>query len=251
MNKKVTPGIVLRSMCFFIGYVTTAIAFAIPGVLLYPFSFRWRYGFISHWAKFNIWWLRVTCNLRFEVEGRENIPAQACVVLCKHQSAWETLALQCVFPPQVWVLKKELLWMPFFGWGLAMLEPIAIDRGDGRKALKSLLTQGAQRLQAGRWVVVFPEGTRVPVGEQKPFQIGGAKLAEHAGAPVVPVAHNAGVYWPRKSFLKFPGVIKMVVGPAISTEGQKASAVNAQAEAWIREHSDRLLETPNKPETKN
>lgn len=242
MNKNPTPAIVLRSMCFAIGYTLTAIAFAIPGVLLYPFSFRWRYGFISHWAKFNIWWLRVTCNLRFEVEGRENIPVQACVVLCKHQSAWETLALQCVFPPQVWVLKKELLWIPFFGWGLAMLEPIAINRGDARKALKSLLTQGTQRLRAGRWVVVFPEGTRVPVGEQKPFQIGGAKLAEHAGVPVVPVAHNAGVFWPRKSFLKFPGVIKLVVGPPISTEGQKATAVNAHAEAWIREHSDRLLE---------
>lgn len=236
--------LLLRSSVFALGYAITVVLFAVPAVFTYPLPFRWRYRFVSQWARFNIWWLRVSCGLAFEVEGKERIPAEAAVIFCKHQSAWETLALQLIFPPQIWLLKRELLWIPFFGWGLAVLDPIAIDRRQKRNALKSLLQQGKQRLQTGRWVVIFPEGTRVPPGAHRPFQLGGAKLAEYAGVPVVPVAHNAGYFWPRRSFLKYPGTIRICIGPRIPTAGRKTAEINADAEAWIREHSARLARDP-------
>jgi len=233
-------GSILRSLGFSIGYVLSTVLFAIPSILTYPLPFRYRYGFISQWTRFNIWWLRITCGLSFTVEGREHIPSVPSIIFCKHQSAWETLALQLIFPPQVWLLKRELLWIPFFGWGLAMLDPIAIDRKAGRQALKMLLEQGKERLATGRWVVIFPEGTRVPPGEHRPFQFGGAKLAEHTEAPVVPVAHNAGYFWPRRSFLKRPGTIRLVIGPSIATAGRKAAEINADAERWIRDQMEHL-----------
>ena len=226
--------IVLRSLCFSLGQVLATLVFAVLALFVAPFPFTVRYRVISQWARFNLWWLTLTCNLRYRVEGAENIPARNGIIFCKHQSAWETLALQCIFPPQVWVLKRELLWIPFFGWGLALLEPIAIDRDSPRRALRQLLEQGAQRLAAGRWVVIFPEGTRVPPGEHRPFQSGGALLAARTGYPVVPVAHNAGEYWPRRSFLKYPGTIRVVIGPPIESAGRSAQEINREAEDWIR-----------------
>ncbi len=226
--------IVLRSLCFSLGQVLATLVFAVLALFVAPFPFTVRYRVISQWARFNLWWLALTCNLRYRVEGAENIPARNGIIFCKHQSAWETLALQCIFPPQVWVLKRELLWIPFFGWGLALLEPIAIDRDSPRRALCQLLEQGAQRLAAGRWVVIFPEGTRVPPGEHRPFQSGGALLAARTGYPVVPVSHNAGEYWPRRSFLKYPGTIRVVIGPPIESAGRSAQEINREAEDWIR-----------------
>lgn len=226
--------IAVRSSVFLLGQIVSAIVFAVLGVLTLPFPFRVRYGFISRWARFNLWWLKITCGLGYVVEGAENLPPGPAVVLCKHQSAWETLALQEVLPPQVWLLKRELLWIPFFGWGLAMLDPIAINRSDVRKSLKQLVEQGRQRLTSGRWVVIFPEGTRVAPGEHKPFNVGGAKLAQDTGYPVVPIAHNAGYYWPRRGFLKKPGTIKLLVGPTIDTGGKSAKLINEAAEQWIR-----------------
>ena len=222
-----------RSSLFAVVYVISAILYAIPSVLTFPLPFEKRFAVISQWARFNLWWLKVTCNLRYEVVGRENIPDEPVVILCKHQSAWETLATQEIFPPQAWLLKRELLWIPFFGWGLAMLEPIAIDRGAGRAAVKQLVTQGKERLKSGRWVIIFPEGTRVPAGQHREFRIGGAILAEKSGAPVLPVAHNAGYNWPKRG-LKKPGVIRIVIGEPIRTDGLKASEVNEKAEAWIK-----------------
>ena len=226
--------IVLRSLCFSLGQVLATLVFAVLALFVAPFPFTVRYRVISQWARFNLWWLALTCNLRYRVDGAEHIPARNGIIFCKHQSAWETLALQCIFPPQVWVLKRELLWIPFFGWGLALLEPIAIDRDSPRRALRQLLEQGAQRLAAGRWVVIFPEGTRVPPGEHRPFQNGGALLAARTGYPVVPVAHNAGEYWPRRSFLKYPGTIRVVIGPPIESAGRSAQEINCEAEDWIR-----------------
>ena len=236
--------LVLRSLLFALGYTVTVVLFAVPSVLTFPLPFHWRYRFISQWARFNLWWLRITCNLRFEVEGIEHVPTTPAVIFCKHQSAWETFALQLIFPPQIWLLKRELLWVPFFGWGLAMLDPIAINRSDKRRALKTLLQQGKQRLSTGRWVVIFPEGTRVPPGTHRPFQLGGAKLAEYAGAPVVPVAHNAGYFWPRRSFLKYPGTIRLSIGPIIPTAERKTAEINAVAEEWIRSKSAELAQRP-------
>jgi 1-acyl-sn-glycerol-3-phosphate acyltransferase len=223
----------LRASLFGLGYILSILVFAVPSVLTFPFPFELRYRFISQWSRFALWWLKVTCNLTYEVKGRENIPQQNAIILCKHQSAWETLALQHIFPPQVWLLKRELLWIPFFGWGLAMLEPIAIDRKAGRRAMRQVIEQGRERLQAGRWVVIFPEGTRVPPGKKRRYRLGGAKLAEKTGYPVVPVAHNAGFFWPRRGFLKKPGVITLEVGPPIDSAGMRAEDINAAAEEWI------------------
>ena len=233
--------IILRSLLFFVIYAVSAILFSIPSLLTYPLPFEQRYRFIKQWARFNIWSLKLCCNLRFEVKGQENIPQGPAVCLVKHQSAWETLALQMVFPAQVWLLKRELLWIPFFGWGLAMLEPIAIDRKAGRQAIKQLISQGTDRQQRGRWVVIFPEGTRVKPGERKPYQLGGAKLAERSKYPVIPVAHNAGYFWGKQSFTKKPGVITMSIGPVIETQGKKAAEINQLAESWIEEECARLV----------
>lgn len=224
----------IRSSIFFVGQALFTLVFAIPAVLTFPLPFRMRYGFISQWARIVLWWLKLTCRLDFTVEGKEHLPPGPAVVLCKHQSAWETLALQQILPPQVWLLKRELLWIPFFGWGLAMLEPIAIDRSESRKALKQLVEQGKQRLAAGRWVVIFPEGTRVAPGQHKPFNVGGAKLAHDAGFPVVPIVHNAGDYWPRRGFIKRPGTIRLVIGPTIDVADKSAKQINDAAEKWIR-----------------
>lgn len=240
--------LILRSLLFSLGMALSTLVFAPLSLLTFPLPLRQRYAFITQWSRFNLWWLAVTCNLRYTVEGRENIPATNGIILCKHQSAWETLALQRVFPPQVWLLKRELLWVPFFGWGLAMLGPIAINRKAGKKALRQLREQGAQRLASGLWVVIFPEGTRVAPGEKRPYAPGGAMLAHHTGYPVVPVAHNAGEFWPRRGFIKRPGTIRLVIGPAIASTGRSASQINAEAEAWIENKAheisaaDRLLD---------
>lgn len=232
--------LVLRSVLFNAGMVIFAVVFAVAGLLFTPFPFRVRYAFISQWARITLWWLAVTCNLRFEVEGRDNIPGGTAIIFCKHQSAWETLALQRIFPPQVWLMKRELLWIPFFGWGLAMLEPIAINRSQGTKAIRQLVEQGAARLRDGRWVVIFPEGTRVAPGQRGTYHKGGALLAEKSACPVVPVAHNAGEYWPRHGFMKKPGTIRMVIGPAITPAGRKAAEINALAEQWIENEMLRI-----------
>lgn len=239
--------IYLRSALFLFGQTLSTVLFALGAVATVPLGFFGRYRFISQWARFNIWWLRVTCNLDYVVEGRENIPSTPVVVLCKHQSAWETLALQLVLPPQVWLLKKELLRIPFFGWGLAMLDPIAIDRSQGRKALQQLVTQGKQRLDSGRWVVIFPEGTRVVAGKHGDFHMGGAKLASDTGYPILPIAHNAGYYWPKNSFLKRPGTVRMVIGPLIETKAKSTKEANAQAQSWITSVSDQLAVDGDKP----
>ncbi len=222
-----------RSSLYALGSWLSTLVVGPVALLTFPFPFSVRYGFISQWARFNLWWLRMTCGLAFEVDGREHIPQGNAIIMCKHQSAWETLAMQLVFPPQIWVLKRELLRVPFFGWGLAMLEPIAIDRAAGKAAMKQLIDQGKVRLERGRWVVIFPEGTRTAPGHKGRYAIGGAMLASKSGYPVVPVAHNAGEFWPRRGFLKRPGVIRMVIGPVIRTAGHSAGEINEEVETWI------------------
>lgn len=224
-----------RSLVFAVCQMLSLLIFGSLGLLTFPLPFRVRYRMITLWTHFNLWCLEKICNLHYEVEGLENIPTRNGIILCKHQSAWETMALQQLFPPQVWVLKRELLWIPLLGWGLAMLEPVAIDRKAGRRALQQIVEQGTQRLQAGRWVVIFPEGTRMEPGKKGRYGMGGAILAERSGYPVVPVAHNAGVFWPRRGFIKYPGVIRIAIGPAIKSAGKSAAEINALAETWIEE----------------
>jgi 1-acyl-sn-glycerol-3-phosphate acyltransferase len=230
----------VRSLIFILLQLIWTPIYATFSLFTFPLPALTRYRIISGLAYSMMWLLRVVCDIRMEVRGKENIPGEPCVVLCKHQSAWETFALQTVFPPQVWVLKRELLWLPFFGWGLALTSPIAINRSKGKEAIKQLLEQGKQRLAAGFCVVIFPEGTRMPYGERGKYKIGGALLGESSGALVVPVAHNAGRHWGRNAFLKYPGTITMSIGKPISTQGLKADEINRQVETWIEAEMERM-----------
>ena len=222
----------LRSSLFFIGQLITAPVFTLIALLAWPVHPILRNQLISGWARSMIWWLRVSCNVRHEISGMENIPDKPCIILAKHQSTWETFAFQAIFPTQVYVLKRELLWIPIFGWGLAMTSPIAINRASGREALKQLVSKGQARLAQGLWVVIFPEGTRMRPHQQGKYHIGGAWLACQTKTPVLPVAHNAGHCWP-KGFIKQAGVIKLHIGPAIATADLKADVLNLKVEHWI------------------
>lgn len=232
--------LVIRSLIFLLLQLLLTPIFSTLAIFTFPFSPLTRYRLISSYARTMLWLLRVVCGIHHQVSGMENIPSAPCVVLCKHQSAWETLALQVIFPPQAWVLKRELLWLPFFGWGLAMTSPIAINRSDGKGAVKQLLKQGKHRLAQGFFVVIFPEGTRIPFGERGKYKIGGALLAASASVPVVPVAHNAGRLWGRNSFIKRPGLVTMSIGTPIATQGLKADEINARTEAWIENEIQQL-----------
>ncbi|MEW5942999.1 MAG: lysophospholipid acyltransferase family protein [Pseudomonadota bacterium] len=233
----------LRSALFALGLMVLAVAAPLVPVasrLVFPRDAIARYRLTARWAGTVLAWLEATCGLRYRVIGAENIPAAASVILSKHQSAWETLAFQKIFPPQVWVLKRELLRVPFFGWALAMTRPIAIDRSAGKEALRQLVAQGKDRLEQGFSVVVFPEGTRVAPGEKGKYNIGGAWLATHTGALVVPVAHNAGEFWGRNAFLKRPGTITVSIGKPIDPAGMKPAELNAKAEEWIEGEMRRI-----------
>ncbi len=223
----------LRSALFYLGIDIFLLVIVGTGPLLYFAPHKWRYFHMTRWAWFVTRWLKLTCNLDMHVEGLENIPQGAAIVLAKHQSAWETIALQMVLPPQTWVLKRELLWIPIFGWGLAMMLPVAIDRAAGKKALKQVIKQGTDRLKRGLWLIIFPEGTRTAPGERKRYAIGGAMLAEKSGFPVVPVCHNAGEFWGKGEFVKRPGTIRVVIGQTIPVEGKSASQINQEVEEWI------------------
>jgi 1-acyl-sn-glycerol-3-phosphate acyltransferase len=230
----------LRSTLFALALVLVTPPYALLALATFPLPRMARYRVISGWSRLVVRLARALCGIRWSVQGREHLPAYPSVILSKHQSAWETLAYQEIFPPQVLVLKKELLWIPFFGWGLALMSPIAIDRASGRAALRDIARRGKERLAQGFWVVIFPEGTRVPVGEQRPYQQGGAWLAAQCGVPVVPVAHNAGRLWPKNAFLKRPGVVTVRIGPPIPTAGRDAKQVSADAETWIESQQQTL-----------
>lgn len=222
-----------RSALFSLGFIASTLFFAVTCIVTILLPFRWRYYYISRWCMVNLWWLKVTCGITHHVEGMENIPPGPCIVLSKHQSTWETLAYAIIFPTQSWVMKKELMWVPFFGWGVALMQPIAIDRGSGHRAVQSIIEQGCRKLNEGRWVIIFPEGTRIPPGKRGRYGIGGPVLAEKSGRPVIPIAHNAGEFWPRRSFIKNPGVIRMVVGPPIDSTGRSAAEIRELAQQWI------------------
>ena len=230
----------LRSCFFAAALVLVTPPYALLALATIPLPRMARYRIISGWSRLVVWLARIVLGIRWRVEGREHLPSVPAVILAKHQSAWETMAFQLIFPPQVHVLKRELLWIPFFGWGLALMSPIAIDRSRGVKALRAIARRGRVRLEQGFWVVVFPEGTRVRPGERRPYQLGGAWLAAAAGAPVVPVAHNAGLVWPRNAFLKRPGTVTIRIGPMIDAAGRDPKALNDMAEAWIEEQQKAL-----------
>ena len=232
--------IYIRSLFYLIGQVVSAIVVCLLALLLAPLPSLARAKVIGLWARFNIWTLKWVCGIDCRVSGKENIPQSPSVIISNHQSAWETLYFQIIFPPQSYLLKKQLLWIPFFGWGLALNRPIAIDRAKKTRALDTLIKQGKERLAEGRWLVVFPEGTRREPGQLGEFQVGGAMMAVKSGCSVVPVSHNAGEYWGKGSFLKYPGTIDLIIGPEIKTEGKKVREVNQLAQSWISANQKKL-----------
>ncbi len=230
----------LRSALFAFALLLITPPYALVALATFPLPRLARYRVIAGWSRAVLFFARTILGIDWRVEGHENLPGRPSIILSKHQSAWETLAFQVLFPPQVHVLKRELLWIPFFGWGLALMSPIAIDRSRGTAALRAMARLGRERLAQGFWIVVFPEGTRVAPGERRRYQPGGAWLAAATGAPVVPVAHNAGLYWPRNAFLKRPGTVTVRIGPSIDSSGRDAEAINTLAEQWIEEQQKGL-----------
>lgn len=221
----------LRSALFYLGYSLATIVWGALSVLVaWILPYRQRFAFvIGCWTRFSLWWLRVTCGISHQIEGLERLPREACVVLCHHESTWETLFLQTLLAPQATLIKRELLRIPFFGWAFALLRPIAINRNNPRGALKHLIRSGRARLEDGIWVVMFPEGTRMPPGSMGRFQVGGAALAAATGSPLLVIAHDAGRRWPAHRFLKTPGIIRVKIAAPIQTQGQDSKALTREA----------------------
>lgn len=236
--------ILLRSAAFYLGYALAVILFGLCFLLIVPWlPLRHRIRVVAWFNRFVIVWSRWMCGIRYRVDGLDTIPRQPCIVVSNHQSAWETYLLALLFYPQATVLKRELLFIPFFGWVLRLLKPIAIDRSKPTQALKQLLQQGEARLGEGFWITIFPEGTRVRPGQVKRFNKGAAMLAVRAGVPIVPVAHNSGRCWPAGRIGKAPGEITVIVGPAMPSEGIKVDQLHNSVEAWIRQQMA-VLEAP-------
>jgi 1-acyl-sn-glycerol-3-phosphate acyltransferase len=223
----------LRSALFILGAIVVTPVFGILVPLAGPFSFRLAFALAATWAGFILKWVEWTCGIRYEVSGWEHVPTVPTIILAKHQSAWETVFIASQFPPQCWIIKKELLWLPFVGWGLMAIRAIAIDRSSGHTAREQIVEQGARRLREGLWVTIFPEGTRIAPGKRGRYGIGGALLATRTGTPILPIAHNAGEVWGRYAFRKKPGVVKVVIGPPIQARGRDMIAVHNEVENWI------------------
>lgn len=232
----------LGALCYYLGLVPWTVLAGVVALLIWPLPMRLRARWLSLWNHGAIAWLGLCCGVRYRLYGRERLPATAAVVLCKHQSAWETIALPKLLPPQSWVLKRELLWLPFMGWALAIAGAIPIDRSQGTGALRKVLRDGQERLQRGLWVIVFPEGTRVAPGRKGNYARSGAQLAVRANCPIVPIAHNAGLFWPRGSLRKYAGRIDMVIGEPILPGDRSAAELTQLCESWIESETQRLLE---------
>lgn len=234
--------ILLRSLVY---YLLLMLSVAVFGLIIVigglvgsvAFADRWS----SLWGHANLRLQAWVCGLHYRVRGLENLPDQACIVMSKHQSAWETIALRAILPPQQsWVLKQDLMRVPLFGLGLKIVRAIPIDRSAGRRAVMKIVKDGTNRLAEGRWVIIFPEGTRTEPGEKRKYGLGGAFLAERSGAPVIPVAHNAGVFWPRRGVKKSPGTIDVVIGPPVISAGRKAPEIMREVRDWIESEQDKL-----------
>lgn len=226
----------IRSLIFTIMMATGVILYSFLCILAIPLPFRYRYKLIAGFTRGILIMLKHVCQIDYHVEGLENIPKDRTgIVLSKHQSTWETFYLPTVFPYMAIILKRELLWIPFFGWGLAIIDPIAINRGKKSSAMDQIIKKGKACLKAGRWILVFPEGTRIPYGKVGHYKAGGARLAVATEAPVIPVAHNAGRYWSKRGFIKKPGTVQMVIGPVIETKNKTPDAVLNEVKNWIEE----------------
>ena len=223
----------LRSLLFTTYLMLSACCFGLFMTLLFWLPYRQHFALARAWSHSVFFMLERLCGLGFTVEGREHIPAGNHIVMSNHTSAWETVAQFVIFPPQVWVLKRELLWIPLVGWGLKLLKPIAINRGAGHRAVSQVIEQGKERLAAGLWVIIFPEGTRVLPGETRKYGTSGALLAIASGKLIVPFSHNAGSFWPRRGLLKKPGTVRVVIGAPLSPAGKDARTLTEETRAAI------------------
>ena len=231
----------LRSLLYFIGSIISLIVITLCGLFLIILPYSYRQRFLSNWAIFCIWWLKISLNITTDVKGSENINSSPSVIISNHQSTWETLAFQTIFPAHTWVLKQELLWLPVFGWSLALLKPIVINRGDKLNAIKKVIKQGSERLSQGISVVVFPEGTRQTYKHLGDYQNGAAAIAKKSGHDIIPVYHNAGKFWPKGSFIKKPGVITVVIGKPISSSFLTSSELTKEVRNWALVQEKKLL----------
>jgi 1-acyl-sn-glycerol-3-phosphate acyltransferase len=238
MAEPLGPRQMLGSLLFTSFFLLWTFCYAIFFVIACLFlPFRGRFQLARVWAHVIIAVLRWTCRLDYQVEGKERLPPGNHIVLMKHSSSWETVAQALLLPTQVWVLKRELTWIPFVGWGIRQLHAIAVNRAGGPAAVRDVLDQGKRRLAEGAWVVIFPEGTRMPPGETRKYGVSGAMLAAETGKLIVPIAHDSGYYWPRRGLLKRPGTIRVMIGPPISAADRNPREVNLEAQAWIEAHS--------------
>lgn len=226
---------ILRNIIFYLGNITVMILAALCTVSLFFMPFSIRYRVATSWSRFVIFWAKWAGGLSYTVHGKENIPQNGAIIISNHQSTWETLFMQVLLPVQSWVLKRELLFIPFFGWGLYLIEPIAIRRNQ-LNSITQLIEQGTKRLKQGRFVVIFPEGTRVAPGHLGRFSRSAAALSEASQFPVVPLAHNAGEFWPRGLWIKKTGNITVNIGPVIDPKGKTVTEINEAARNWIKEN---------------
>jgi 1-acyl-sn-glycerol-3-phosphate acyltransferase len=233
-----------KSLVFTAYMMVSALAFGGFMALCFWAPYRTQFAIARTWARMVFWLLDKMCGLKFAVEGRERIPAGNHIVMSNHTSAWETIAQFLIFPPQVWVLKRELLWIPLIGWGLKLLRPISINRGAGHRAVNQVVDQGKERLAAGLWIIIFPEGTRVVAGETRRYGVSGALLATATGKYVVPLSHNASEFWVRRGILKKAGTIKVVIGDPISSTGKDARELNDEVRRSIEAGLARIANSP-------
>jgi 1-acyl-sn-glycerol-3-phosphate acyltransferase len=223
----------IKSLIFTAYMMVSALVFGGFMTLCFWAPYRTQFAIARTWARILFWLLDKICGLKFRVEGRERIPAGNHIVMSNHTSAWETIAQFLIFPPQVWVLKRELLWIPLIGWGLKLLQPISINRGAGHRAVNQVIDQGRQRLAAGLWVIIFPEGTRVVAGEKRKYGVSGALLATETGKCVVPLSHNAADFWVRRGIIKKAGTIHVIIGDPIESAGRDPRELNDQVRQAI------------------
>jgi len=237
-----------RSVLFLILSNAAIIIYCFFVIAALPFPLRYRHAIIRHFFRLFMFMLKTICLIDYEIEGIENVPKNRNgIVLSKHQSTWETFFIPMYFHDPAAIAKRELLWIPFFGWGLAASKPITINRSSKTSAMQQIIKKGKEYLDAGRWIMVFPEGTRMPVGVVGHYKLGGARLASATGYPVVPVAHNAGIYWPKRKFIKNPGTIRVVIGPLIESKGKEAEDILNEAKTWIENTMTRINRLVDEP----
>jgi 1-acyl-sn-glycerol-3-phosphate acyltransferase len=240
MNSVYKFWLAIRSTLFWILFLPFLLICATLLSLTFYMPLGFRMGIVKTWIAFSLAWLRITCGLKYTVEGMENIPQKGFIVMSKHSSTWETLSIQWFFRPLIWVVKRELTWIPFFGWALKAMNAIALDRGTGSKAINQLIEESQRQMDAGRILMLFPEGTRVLPMQVKPFRLGGAIVSQRTGYAVLPIAHNAGEFWPRHSWIKWPGTIRVVIGPPIEPGDKTPNQIITEVADWITRECERI-----------